>query len=987
MNGSIEQEYALWDDFLELFPISRLKDLSIEEYSEAGAKDTFTWWLESGLDTLGSIWGATAFKFGIYARANNDRVFKSKQYRSDDQYAWQAKWGITREEAFIAVKSAVLEVAEAARIRDLERIEKSPLSSMYKWKITHIYQDREKPVALNIFKSDPLRQYLKIHTRQEVPPKTSLATLYQRVFELREGLDLLEFGSKVWSEASSLSAYSKLKESFLNHYPGFTTFSDPTDLYLQQERNYKQELCDIFSDEFAPRLHPLVPGDELIQLGKDISALFVRKLVSENAPQNLVGWRYFEFRKTLDDKGFARFATAVSQLTDENIALAKRIPEFVAFLHNHSPDGRCGQAATRSLTTFFLYLSNPHRHFFIKTEEIIKLLDLFDLETFNNDDLAPEEYNRVLTLADTLFQLLKEDGLEPLDMTDVQSFVWSGLHSMQTAQTDDKAQAVVSHEPTPLSESTMSHYPLNQILYGPPGTGKTYLTAQYAVEICDGTVPENRTELMERYRQLIAEKRISFVSFHQSFSYEEFIEGIRPDLTEQTDSEQEQLFYKIEDGLFKKVCAMAQTAIDDLKRPISKIHDLASKSFYKMSVGGKDDPHVETFCFDNGYISMGYGSDIDYSILPKDKKWASSSAAIKDLMIKHGTNQAQKKYAIQAMYWFKDGMDVGDIFIVPKGISKVQAIGQVTGEYEYQPEFIPGRGYNHFRKVKWLILNADIPTEKIWSKQISPATIYNLNPAHLEMDYLRKLLNEDQAAERPAEPERFVLIIDEINRANISKVLGELITLIESDKRLGSANEVTVKLPYSREEFGVPGNLHILGTMNTADRSLALMDTALRRRFEFVEMMPDCEVLKGLDIAGISIELLLKTMNERIEVLYDREHTIGHAFFIPLKYERNIETLASIFEHKIIPLLAEYFFEDWQKIRLVLGDNQKAESPNTQFIIEEELIDNGGSLFGDVTDLAIYGLDRRKQYTRNKGALTDPDAYIGIYDSASLVEA
>jgi hypothetical protein len=250
---------------------------------------------------------------------------------------------------------------------------------------------------------------------------------------------------------------------------------------------------------------------------------------------------------------------------------------------------------------------------------------------------------------------------------------------------------------------------------------------------------------------------------------------------------------------------------------------------------------------------------------------------------------------------------------------------------------------------------------------------------------------------RQSPEQRFAMVIDEINRGNISKIFGELITLIEPDKREGASNALAVTLPYSGEKFSVPANVDIIGTMNTADRSLALLDTALRRRFDFVPLLPDTRAEKLPDdpssapLAGlvvttangtIDVRRMLERINERIDALYDRDHCIGHAYLTALADVDNggarFDKLADIFRNRIVPLLEEYFFEDWRKIRLVLGDNQKPDA--AQFITEGDGDDQDLSdLFGDNHGLDSYSIKRR--YQSQLSAFTNPDAYLGIYQS------
>lgn len=237
-----------------------------------------------------------------------------------------------------------------------------------------------------------------------------------------------------------------------------------------------------------------------------------------------------------------------------------------------------------------------------------------------------------------------------------------------------------------------------------------------------------------------------------------------------------------------------------------------------------------------------------------------------------------------------------------------------------------------------------------------------------------EIVSKGMSLSNQASSDKRVLIIDEINRGNISNIFGELITLIEPSKRAGAKEALSVKLPYSKKPFSVPDNLHIIGTMNTADKSLAQIDIALRRRFQFEEMMTNYELLAEIPlINGIDIEQVVRAINKRIELLYDREHTIGHSFFLSLKDNPSIEHLAEIFELQILPLLEEYFFENWERVAMVLGDHLKTDE-SLRFVVEQFDANEIAQLMGD--DWEQVGI---QPYVRNDHAFKVAAAYIGIY--------
>jgi 5-methylcytosine-specific restriction protein B len=307
---------------------------------------------------------------------------------------------------------------------------------------------------------------------------------------------------------------------------------------------------------------------------------------------------------------------------------------------------------------------------------------------------------------------------------------------------------------------------------------------------------------------------------------------------------------------------------------------------------------------------------------------------------------------------------VGDVIVCIRSINSVGGIGVVTGEYRHDPS--PPEGvspdYVHVLPVRWLATDIDLDIRAInGGLSFTQKTLYPLDRfkwSELAELMVKSGLSVGAPALSSAKDELpYVLIIDEINRGNVSRIFGELITLIEPSKRAGAAEALSVTLPYSKKAFSVPGNVFLLGTMNTADRSLAGLDIALRRRFTFKEMASQPDLLRGVVVDGVDAGELLAVMNERIEVLLDRDHTLGHAYFMRLAEPggNTLAALAQVFRGNVLPLLQEYFFEDWERIALVLNDLRKP--VGRRFV--HKPASNLDKLFG--TDHALKLSDRRWQ--------------------------
>ncbi len=450
----------------------------------------------------------------------------------------------------------------------------------------------------------------------------------------------------------------------------------------------------------------------------------------------------------------------------------------------------------------------------------------------------------------------------------------------------------------------------NLILYGPPGTGKTYSTQK----IVEAYEKLNNGQAIP-FKQVENEGRAKFITFHQAYSYEEFIEGIRPNLnSEDSNGQSGGLQYCIEDGILKQMANMAsmQTLKSDTELKGSELIT-DSSTIWKVSLGVRNKKeYIYQDCRDNNEIALGFLKDQSLEGMSHDE-------IFKMLKDKREDGDGEPYSAASSINNFINEMNIGDVALIYDGPKTIRDVVVIKGQYEFRK----GNEYPRRRKVEW-IKHFEEPKDiydlngrtRLTLKSVYPLDRFNFSD-------LKKLIIDEADMNRPQQNERkalpYYLIIDEINRGNISKIFGELITLIEGDKR----GRLSCTLPYSKKPFTLPENLYIIGTMNTADRSIALLDTALRRRFSFVEIEPNIEIFNNPDVipspkvnGRVDLAKLLGKLNENISIKLDRDHRIGHAYFMNIV---NLSDLYNVWYYKIIPLLMEYFYGDIETLKNLVG--------------------------------------------------------------------
>ncbi|ECL2161094.1 TPA: McrB family protein [Campylobacter jejuni] len=704
-------------NFQEVWTLEKVKNMTLEEYTNIKKdnpnRDDFTFWIESKLDNLGSIWGGSAFKFGIYRRNDESQKESSSGRLYSQNYAWIAKYGNNENEAFNNIKEKIIQIIQASQDNNLKTIEKIDFGDAIKWKIAFHYQDVKNIKIVNIFS----KNVLDLISLNEFKEKLKIYQIHKKLLE-NKNLSLVKMIENI-----AIPLWNK---------------------YGMDSQNYIDKIKNLFSEYLNKKKLDKNTINKYIQVIENISKEFLK--------ENLYSCDLFSF--------------------DQNINKLNKNEEFK--LKNSNGHNMYSSAL------------NYYRAF---------LIDYYEQDIFITERVQSEESN-------------------------------------------------------------MKIIPLNQILYGPPGTGKTYHTIDKALEIL-GENLESRDEKKAKFDEYVRKGQIVFTTFHQSYGYEEFVEGIKPIID--NDENSQEVKYDVKDGIFKELC------------------DKSLKN-YILSMQNENEIDLDKLIFE-------FANYINQDFLNKGNEFPlENKVSIKKILLN-----------------FKDeyrSFSLG---------------GSIKSPQSLTIDIIK-RDYLNFKNKKILSFKDIKPKYDSQSDYHGNAIYYFM--FYNKLKEFENIQNEKFKIKKEI-LKSYIIIIDEINRGNVSKIFGELITLIEPSKRIGEKEELKVTLPYSGEKFGVPKNVYIIGTMNTADRSITSLDTALRRRFEFVEMMPDVSKL-SMDCEGINLQELLKAINTRIEYLLDREKTIGHAFFVSVE---NLEDLKKVFQNKIIPLLQEYFYNDYALINAVLNDN------------------------------------------------------------------
>ena len=633
--------------------------------------------------------------------------------------------------------------------------------------------------------------------------------------------------------------------------------------------------------------------------GKDVLAVF-DGLRGKNIIDNP---RTDTVIKYLVDNKADKTRVCCQHLTDESVLLNERLAAFKSEIKALCPSKWKNTANDERTASALLTCIYPKTYTFYKDEIYKNICDYFGYTSRK----AGKKYEHFMELVNGFVKSYGEEiqqimlneikGFKnkPLNLA-VQTLFWcmkdymkEELKNKMTTETNNSSKGTWYDDVVRIWERRK-----NIVLYGAPGTGKTYDVPELAVRLCDPAfmaAEPSREEIVSRYNQLKTEKRIAFTTFHQSLDYEDWIEGLRPVVNESN-----QVTYEIESGIFKKLC-------EEAERPVvkdKKVGIADNAVVWKVSLAGTGDNPVRSDCMKNSYIRIGW--DGYGPVISDETDWS--------------VYNGEGKQILDA---YINKMKIGDIVMSCYSSQTIDAIGVVAGEYEFEDKF---PNYKRVRRVNWLVknINENI-VEMNDGKTMVESSVYRLNS--ITLNDVKSILEKYNTSSKMEENDKaYVMVIDELNRGNVSKVFGELITLLEADKRKGRINAESVVLPYSKKGFHIPNNVYLIATMNTADRSLGSLDYAIRRRFAFIAEKPFGLGVEGFDKdlfekvsrlfvknfddykeSGWDQTMKLESADTLSEEYKPEDVWIGHSYFLMQDEEDNTSNRLL---YEIIPLLEEY---------------------------------------------------------------------------------
>ncbi|MFC4861233.1 AAA family ATPase [Pseudomonas sp. MAHUQ-62] len=930
-----------WSEFLQRWPLESLAELTLQQYTRSGDSDTFTYWLEVITEELGSIWGGSAFKFGIYSRKDKSPKAGDQYTQYSVDYAWVTKYGDSPESAFSRVKSIILDIAQAARRGDLAAIDAADLGTVTKWKLAFLYQDRAVPTVLPVYLEDSLR--LASGMAKSATPGEMHAALMTKL----DGQSLMDYGRQVWEQASVLAAQrwsgQRLKE-LLDASEDVVAVKPATVKIAGFQTHDGRQLA--VEPGRKPALF-LEPGDWLAEAESFLPAIehypaerTRHSGLEANAPRLWLGRPAVQVNLPSEDAFHDVMRLYVDAEPAERSGKPKtELQPMTNMPLNQILFGPPGtgktyatiEAALEVLDPVYLHEQRDSRSALKRRFDELVQQDRIRFVTFHQSFSYEDFVEGLRATTDEATQQLRYEVVDG---------VFKSLCEAAAAKVTQQAEA-----PTELGQRRVWKMSLGNTLGEDASIYQECLAGGYVLLGYGGAIDfygcTNREQVQERFA------KAGVVPANAATDY-----GITS-VTAFVSRMKVGDLIVVSDGNFK-FRAIGEVTGDYQFKPhpefdgYSQMRPVKWLRQYQPSL-----PHSELL---NGQFSQMTLYELRSPTLDRDK-----------LQILLGSSIATNAYA-PGQVFNRDYQVVratADILELkkPNGNSLGFAMALLR---ELADAVRSG-------KISLQDIRERTAIEKLPGSTLEPYLVngyYNILAPLVE----HQIGAGGRVGQAEPMPDSRVLIIDEINRGNISRIFGELITLIEPSKRACAEEALSVVLPYSKQSFSVPNNLYLIGTMNTADRSLAGLDIALRRRFVFREMPPRPELLDDVQVEGLDIGQLLRVMNQRIEVLLGRDHCLGHAYFIPLRTGGSLERLEAIFRNQVLPLLQEYFFEDWERIGWVLNDQQANAKGTEPFIQRPQSDQNLKALFGS----AVAEKLSDQRWELNDAAFGSFDSYRNI---------